>query len=83
MCKGGDSNTEEGFDHPPNSSSDESESDEEEEADIDTSEGTLDNIINKLHSAGNASTKLSFYSKIHCVNNNSYMRQIGIPSNEQ
>ena len=73
LCKGEDSNTEEGFDHPPNFSSDESESDEEEEADIDTSEGSLDNIISKLHSAGNASTCL-FYSKINCVIKNSFMR---------
>ncbi len=52
LCEGGNSNNEEGFDVPPSSSSDESASDEEEEADTDASEGTLNNIISKLNSAG-------------------------------
>ncbi|XP_078377463.1 protein timeless homolog isoform X3 [Oculina patagonica] len=50
--EGGNGNNEEGFDVPPSSSSDESASDEEEEADTDASEGTLNNIISKLNSAG-------------------------------
>lgn len=57
VCEGGNSNDEEGFDHPPSSSSDESASDEEE-ADTDASEGTLNNIISKLNSAGINASKL-------------------------
>lgn len=52
LCEDGNSNNEEGFDHPPSSSSEESASDEEEESDADDSEGTLNNIVNKLNSAG-------------------------------
>ena len=57
ICKDGNSNNEEGFDHPPSSSSDESASDEDE-ADTDASEGTLNNIISKLNSAGINALKL-------------------------
>jgi len=51
FCEDGNSVNEEGFDHPPSSSSEDSDSDEVEE-EADASEGTLNNIISKLNSAG-------------------------------
>ena len=51
FCEDGNSVNEEGFDHPPSSSSEESDSDDVEE-EADASEGTLSNIISKLNSAG-------------------------------
>jgi len=47
----GNSVNEEGFDHPPSSSSEESDSDEVED-ETDAGEGALNNIISKLNSAG-------------------------------
>ena len=52
FCEDGNSVNEEGFDHPPSSSSEESESDEAED-EADDNEGPLNNIIRKLNSAGN------------------------------
>ena len=51
FCEDGNSVNEEGFDHTPSSSSEESESDEAED-EADDSEGTLNGIISKLSSAG-------------------------------